>query len=392
MKKKVFLAGSLIWVLVALVALAVLVVSLSGGNLSKFLPGWLNVGTIGSSFTGAIDSNTPLIKEEKLSLDNISELSVGTQYQAIRLTLIDGGEIALRHYDQESAPTFTSDSSGGRLVVNIPQRNFVSINMMSPRLEIDLPRAYAGAVKLDSTSGGINLDEPAEWGDTALASTSGSIHFKGGISCGDLSIKTSSGSINLGDINAAAVITDSTSGSQRYEEVLAKGEVALKATSGSINSSKISATDVRIQSTSGSIRTDDITAAGNAKISTASASQNVGILKAAAYDINCTSGSLRYDGLSGAGNLNCMSGSITCGALEVKGDVSSTSTSGSQRLTLVPDQNFELKISVTSGAIRAPNVDLSYSDRQGKNAFGTVGDGGAGTLAIRSNSGSVTIN
>ena len=392
MKKNVYLIGALIWIIIAIAALAVLVVSISGASISKNLPEWLKFASLGDSLSGAIDSNTPLLKEETLSLDNINEINVGTQYQSIKMALIDGGNITIRHYDQESAPAANIESSSGAININIPHRNLISINMMAPRLEIDLPREYSGGVKLETSSGTISLDEHAEWGQTTLSSSSGSIRINSGLKCGDINISSNSGSVNMGNVVAQTIKSSSTSGLQRYEDIIAVSDVSITTSSGSINCSNIEAADLKLRSTSGTIRAEGINAIGNVDISTSSASQHVSALNAGTYDINSTSGAIRYDGLCGRGSINCTSGSINCEDLDVRGDVTIISSSGTQRLSLAPDQNFEVKISVTSGSIRASGIDLYYSDNQGKNAFGAVGDGSMGTLTIRSTSGSININ
>ena len=155
MKKTFFLIGVIAWSMIALVALAILIISLSGAGLSEYMPAWFRYG----SFSGTLNANTPSVKEETIPLGgDITELVVETHYQSINITLISGGsggEMAIRHYDIESAEPFTWETSGSKLSVSVPNRNFVSLNMMSPRLEIDLPQSYTGSVKLESSSGGV---------------------------------------------------------------------------------------------------------------------------------------------------------------------------------------------------------------------------------------------
>lgn len=427
MKKPVFLIGAIVWAVISIIALTALVIGLSGKSLSNSMPAWLKF----DSFSGIFSANTPLVKEESFSLAEIGELDISTQYQSIRITLNSGNELTVRQYDLESARLFSSETSGNKLNINIPSRYLASISMANPRLEIDLPRGYAKALKLASSSGSINLDGYIELGSTSISSSSGTVRLNSGLKCGDLSISTSSGSIHLGNTEASSININSSSGTLRLDELRADEGLILKSNSGSIHlgstqASSINirsasgslhldklqaAADILLKSTSGSISSEDITAKsftadsnsgtlrlGNigvtdqVNISTSSASQNLGHLQCETFTISSNSGSLRYDGISGTGNIDSSSGSISCNALDVRGDVSIKSTSGTQRITLAPEQNFEINISVSSGSIRASSLSLYYSDSNGKKAFGTVGNGGDRTLDLRSSSGSINIH
>lgn len=427
MKKPVFLVGAIVWAVIGLIALIILVIALNGKGSSHNLPPWLKF----DSFSGIFSANTPLMKEESFLLADISELDISTQYQSIRITLTGASYLTVRQYDLGSAKLFSADTSAHKLKINIPSRFLVSFSMANPRLEIDLPRSYSKAIKLNSSSGSINLDGYAEFDSTAISSSSGTIRVNSGLKCADLNIKTSSGSINLGnteassiDINsssgtlrldelkadeslilktdsgsihlgstkASSINIRSASGSQRLNKLQAAGDIMLKATSGSINSEDITAKSFTADSNSGALRLGNIDASGQVNISTSSASQNLGHLKCETFAISSNSGSLHYDGISGAGSVNNSSGSINCNSLDVRGDISIKSTSGTQRITLAPEQNFEINISVSSGSIRASSLSLYYSDNSGKKAFGTVGNGGDRTLSLRSSSGSINIH
>ena len=391
MKKPFFLAGAIVWAVIAAAALLLLASSLAGADLSGLIPGWTASGGIGGAFVNAVNSNTPLIKEEKFSAAGLNALEVSAKNQSIKITLTDGGEVAVRHYDIKSAPAFEAGVSGGKLSVDI-QRHYITLfNISSPRLEIDLPRAFSGNVSLKSASGSISLGGRGEWGSVSLDSVSGAVRFVGGLKCADLIINTVSGSVSLGDTHAGTAVIGSVSGALRLENLTFSGEGVLKNMSGSINAGNIAAAGLNIKSGSGAVRARDINVARQLHISSASGSQDAGYVKADDFTIKGLSGSLRYSGISGAGLVDCLSGSINIGALYVKGDVTVNSLSGTQRLTLAPDQNADIKISVMSGTIHAAGLDLSYTDKKGKNANGKIGNGSGGTLSIRAASGSVYI-
>jgi DUF4097 and DUF4098 domain-containing protein YvlB len=389
MRKRVFFTGAIIWTLIFIALISIIIITVTGSASIFNLGEFFNV----RSFSAAFDANTPLVKEETFTMAGVTELGVNALYQDIIIKLTDGVDMTVRHYDIDASP-FTSQTAAGGSIINIsvPTRVNVSINMANPRLEIDLPRSYAGAVKLDSSSGEINMNEYAEWSAATLISASGDVRFQAGIKCENLKIETSSGTVRLGDADANSINIKSASGDMRMNELRANGDIVLKSSSGTMRSSNITAVNLKIESLSGDINIGDVTVVGNADISSSSGSQYAGLVKTNTYKISGLSGTLRYSGLSGAGSVSSSSGTITCNALDVKGDVSFIAASGNQRISLAPDQNIEVKISVTSGDIRAPDLALYYTDRLGRNATGKVGDGSAGTLDVRSSSGNITIS
>ncbi len=427
MKKGLFLAGALVWAVIAVAALGVLGYALFTRD--------TNSSWFGGLFTNsqAWDDNE-LVKEESFTLSGIGELAFDVRYHNLDIVPVDGDVLTVRQYDQDAENLFAASSQAGRLAITIREGISFSIgvNFTMPRLEILLPRAYAAAMTLETSSGSVDVDSAVQWGNTGIATNSGTVRLEEGIACAALRVKTLSGSVHAGAIRAAtvevgtssgtqhldniyadgdvalssnsgsvntaditaggAVRVSSSSGTQRLDSITAAGDVALKSNSGSINCAGLAAADCTISSSSGTLDFGDIGVSGHLETGTSSASHNTGRVSAATYRINSTSGTLRYEGLAGRGSIETSSASINIGALDIKGDTAITSTSGTQRLTLADGQSFHVAISTNSGRIDADDIALSYSDREGDNAFGTVGSGQNGTLTLKSSSGSINID
>lgn len=400
MKKRVFFIGGIVWIVIAIAAVALLVAGLTG-KLS-----------IGGTDMFNLDGSQ-LVKEERFSAGGIDTLDVSVSYHSLRVTLVDDSEITVRQYDRDSQNLFTSRTDGGSLSIAIAPRNITSLFGINidPRLEIDLPRSYANDISLKTSSGTVRIREYMKCGALDVTTSSGSVSL-GDLELSSLSVSTSSGTQRLGSIySSGKVLLKSSSGSiscdtvtasgcevktnsgtQRLGDIGANGTLTLESTSGSITTGSLRAQDVSIKSNSGTLHHDNITAAGRLDISSSSGSQTADDVEAGTFDIGANSGTLNYGGISGAGSVETTSGSIRCGSLDVRGDVSVTSSSGTQRLTLADSPSFEIKISSSSGTIRTGDLDIYYSNKNGKSAFGTVGSGANGTLSIKSSSGSVTIN
>ena len=402
MKKTVFLAGAMIWAVIALMILVFFVGMLTKAWSPSFFKGGLTM----------FGENTKLVKEETFPIEGIHELSLGTYAHTINITWVEGNEMTVRQYDINSDVLFAADRQEGQLNINIPQRKVImtfGVNI-DPRLEVSLPRSYADTLALKTSSGTVRIEE--------------------GITCSALSIQTSSGSVRLGAVNADSVNISSNSGTQRLDNIRAAGWVSLHSTSGSIHCAEIDASGCNINTNSGTLRVEDIKvrenislestsgsihaenlhgqgvflksnsgtiscsalmASGDASVSSSSGSQNIGSVDAVSFHIGSNSGTLRYGNIVGTGSMASSSGSIHCGALDVKGNVSITSSSGTQRITLAADQSLELQVNTSSGSIRADGFGLSYTNDRGNSASATLGNG-EGSLRLKSSSGSVHLS
>lgn len=419
MKRKLLLAGAIVWTVIAVAMLVVFVLALTG-NLN--LKG-LSVDVMGS--------NNKLVKQETYDLDGIDKLNIATASQNIIINLVSGSEMTVRQYDIDDKNLFTEEKSAGTLSVKVESRIVIGILIYySPRLEIDLPAEYASAVNLASGSGSIKCPDAApSWGNVNVSTGSGSLNFTEGITGANLAIATGSGTVRLGDISADSLSVSTSSGSTHAANITAKGDVILKSGSGSINVGSIyagglsvvsssgtqkigaisisgrasvvsgsgsvriesvSTADLSISTSSGSIHCGDISADGFVNNTSGSGTQTVGLVSCERYEISGNSASLKYEGLSGRGSVTSGSGTVRCNSLDVRGDTSIKSGSGSVHLSLAADANFELDIVTGSGSIRAGDIELFYSNRS-DHAFATVGSGENGTLSISTGSGSVRI-
>jgi hypothetical protein len=217
-----------------------------------------------------------LLREESISLGTVNTLITETTYQRIGVTLHDGDDCTVRHYDYSKATPFTFVPHGHTLEIRLADRKIVGGFGFSadPRLEISIPRKYAESVDLTSVSGSVRIEGDVSWYGAALKTTSGSISIgqleaagnvsvnstsgsvrAGGIKGSEITVKTTSGSLNLGTVEAAgAVSLTSVSGSVRADSVTAESH-QIKTTSGSIHIGEIDRNKGEIRSTSGSIRT-----------------------------------------------------------------------------------------------------------------------------------------
>jgi lia operon protein LiaG len=263
MKRAVLLVGIGLWSLLALVVICVFIFGTTGG---ARVPGWV-VNLPGYSLN--IGENTVLVAEENFSLDEIQSLHVNATYQSVRIS-IGGDVLAVRYYDNAGAGEFSAEPVDGSLYIRTGRRAPVTIfgfGLNWPRLEITIPRNYAGNVSFVSTSGSLRLDGDAVWGDASFRSTSGSIRAYGNIKSEAISLSSTSGSINAGDITAGSIKSVSTSGSQKLGGLSADGMIELRSSSGSVRVGTVDSPEHKIRTSSGSITTGVLTGTGSVQSS-----------------------------------------------------------------------------------------------------------------------------
>jgi hypothetical protein len=319
MKKVFLLTGIVAWSILGLLILGVLFISLSGTDAPdwvKKLPGY--GGIWGERNMVNIGGNVSLRHEENFSIDGIDLLTIVADYQSIAVTLTNDDKLTVSHYDYDNADPFTSDAGTGVLSIRTQRRtiiNFLGFGINShPRLEISVPRSYAGHVSLTAVSGSIRIEETVTWGNTALQTTSGSVRLNAPGTFADFSAKTTSGSVRLaGAISGDTVGISSTSGSITLANCESEGQVFLKSVSGSIRSGNIRGADVTAESTSGSQHHGSIDAGGTIRLTAVSGTVRADAVRSPTHHIRTTSGSIRIGELTGNGEVRSTSGSVRTG-------------------------------------------------------------------------------
>lgn len=365
-REKFFLAGAIVWSVIALLILVFFVLALTGAlNLPELFGGRVAMG---------LNINTQLVKEESYSVDALDSISVSTSSHNVALKLVNGDKVTVRQYDSSEQNLFTATESGKSLDIEVKSTITIGISIGSPRLEIDIPEKYSEDILISTSSGAIDCspEKKPSWARTNISSSSGAIKLTAGIDCTELVVASSSGSVTVGSVSAS--------------------ELNISTTSGSMHLDKLSGDMLTVHTSSGTQHLGDIDISGSVSLESTSGSINTGSIESKNFDISSSSGSIRLDGISGSGNIGATSGSVNCGDLYLDGDVSIKTNSGSQRVNLPDGQDFELEITTNSGSIRTGDIEVYYSDKNGKNAHAEVGNGSGGTLSMKSTSGGIHLD
>jgi hypothetical protein len=304
MKKAIIIASIAAWGLAALLITYFLITGLRGD--SKVFNINVNAG-----------GDISLIHEESFSLEGMDTFYINTNYQSVRVELNNGDKLTVRHYDYSNADPFTAEPGGGALDIRAGRRTamggFFGFGVsVDPRLEISVPRSFAGNVSLTSASGSVRIEDSVTWGDVTLKTTSGSIRVNGTLTSSETDVQSVSGSVRLnGKVRCSGLNVRTTSGSVTVSNCETGGQVFLKSTSGSVRSGNITGADVTCETTSGSQTLGAVEASGTVRLTSVSGSVRADAVRASQHHIHTTSGSIRIGVIDrNKGEIRSTSGSI----------------------------------------------------------------------------------
>lgn len=189
----------------------------------------------------------PLGGAERISIDYISE--------AVTLRVVDGDDIMLREYFNSDDPDVmaeitVSGVTGEAIDIRHGARS-VLFSFLRGYVEVDLPRAFFGALRIKTVSGRVDAEGRLALEDLKISSTSGRLRVDAA-RAGTAALHTVSGSIHAGNLEAMVDI-QSTSGSIRVDT--AAGAGSYRSVSGSLYAAYTALVgDLTLTSTSGSIR------------------------------------------------------------------------------------------------------------------------------------------
>lgn len=339
MKKKLILAGIVVWVLIVGVIVTVIVAAARGGGISMF-------------------ADTKLVKEDNIKLEEQKNLIIECDSGAIEVVAGTGDEIKVEQYGgsrltEEELFQVKADSN----TIQIQQKNkirIVSLNFsLDERLVIEVPKKYAGNVELKNSSGGIRVKDHFVWDDLKISNSSGGIKLLDKVEANNVNVKVSSGGILI------------------EEKLTAAGTVELKSSSGGIKAlTEIEADTINVTASSGGIKLGDV--------------------MVNEFKLKCSSGHLRADSLSGGGEVRSTSGGMEIGLRNITSDVYTKSNSGGTKIYVDPDMEFSFTGKASSGGIKS-NFPMDINDNKNR-ASAVVGKNPSVQITSESSSGGIKIN
>lgn len=232
------------------------------------------------SFNGSVieKSNYDINEEKTSSLNGINSISINTSSTGINIipsnetglkAQLKGNVVSSSPY---SNPELECYASGSTVYVNVKNKTTVTFGFFSSTLKLDvyIPSNYAENLKVNSSSGSINIK---------------------GMKLSRLECNSSSGSISINDIAADEFICNSSSGSLRGDGLTTKSS-RITSSSGSKRITRFVG-DLKATSSSGSTRIEYVSFENNLDIDSSSGSVEIKLPENSQFYLDATSSSGR---------------------------------------------------------------------------------------------------
>lgn len=255
------------------------------------------------------------INEEKTSASSgVNEINVGTASTSINIIESDSSEIKAHLYGNVTTsskyqkPDLEFNLKGDTLTINVKNRTTVTFGFFNSSLKLDvfIPKDYNKDLKLNTSSGSINIKN-LKLGSLSMSTASGSSNIEN-ITAKDFSHSSSSGSLRADGLITEKAKSSSSSGSRRLFNFT--GDLTTNSSSGS--------TEIQYSSFNNSI-----------KANASSGSISITLPDNAEFELqaNASSGSIKCDFpiTMKESSRNRLSGTVGSGANKISINTSSGS-------------------------------------------------------------------
>lgn len=157
-----------------------------------------------------------------------------------------------------------------------------------PTTTIYLPEDSYGSLKINTTSGDIQIPEKYAFDGVKFNTVSGDVEALCSMT-GSIEADTTSGEVTFKNLNATDLDIDTISGNIVVSDSTVSGITSISATSGEISLTKLKTTDLKTNTVSGDVRLEDLDTK-TANIDTTSGDVSGNILGDHEYDVDTTSG------------------------------------------------------------------------------------------------------
>jgi lia operon protein LiaG len=224
--------------------------------LAVSLTGLLIYGISGGGWSW--NSQMSVQKQETVSLDGISNIKMDFSSENITITPIDGSEIKIvetcnRNLSEREKFTVSRDGSSLSVAQGQNRISFSFFGMsMNRKVELLIPRSYAGDLAVKLNSGNIVLSEDEAFKNLDCSLDSGNFEAAGLKIDSSATIQTDSGNVVVSSLASQAYNISVTSGNIRFGTLSGSGYI--KGTSGNIRVANLAIADYAdVRTTSGNI-------------------------------------------------------------------------------------------------------------------------------------------
>lgn len=243
--------------------------------------------------------------------------------------------------------------------------------------DISINRFTGSALRLESTTGSINIGDITLTGDLLLKTVTGDISV-GNISAVNADFHTVSGKVETGKMECDKARVEVSNGNVSLDDFIVAGGAVFKSSSGDISLSG-KAGDLSINTSVGSVSSSSLSADGSVEIKVTTGDIEITSLYALSADLSASSGNITITSLSaGQTRLRASSGNITISSL-FSGPLEISSSIGDIRIDSLDTESFSIETTIADvslslsspadGKIKTTTGDVYFSPLPGNTAL-----------------------
>lgn len=285
-----------------------------------------------SALTSCAHSNNPQMENElRFSLDDISEVALSYDEEAITFYEADGSKLVVKEYMTKDKNSYHAEIKQDNKSIHISEGGKpIFKSGFSRYIEVYLPVDYKEKLTVTTTDGNIDLSKV----DLKLSS---------------LRIDSAAGTLHLDSADASII--------------------HLSTTSGELDLDNVSGKQIRLETTSGKIKCEELKGA---------------------VTYTSTSGDIEVKSAVGAGSYKANnSGTLKVVYSEVTGDLSFFNKNDGINLMLPQDLEFDFEATTKNGSVSTTFQEKIKVENQ--TTYGTIGSNPTVTIKAETNNGNIRV-
>ena len=201
----------------------------------------------------------------------VTEIKVITRNMPVTVSPSNGDEITIRYYTADEDP-YEVSLERGVLTLKYEKENLFSSGSwftgstifngfnQNPMVEVVVPKAFAGALNLNTSNASVNVSGLTDSGDMTVVTSNGTVKLAD-LTAAQIRVTTSNSSLELIDIHSSLVKATTSNGRVNAEKLIVSGDVELRSSNGSVSVRQAAAKDrLTVNTSNGRVTVDQITA------------------------------------------------------------------------------------------------------------------------------------
>ncbi len=238
---------------------------------------------------------------EYVIADSYTDISIDTDTADILFVPYKGSETRVVCYEDIRSKHTVKAENGTLIITNVNNMKWydrIGINFDTPKITVNIPAGGYGDIKVDVTTGDMELPTGLNFNNIQLTVTTGDITNRA-LATGAIKIKTTTGDICVENVSAGSLDLSATTGKGKVTGSSVVGDIDVKISTGKMNITDVTCTNLTAKGTTGDLSLKNVILKGKFNIKRSTGDVRLYGCDAAELYINTTTGDVKGTLLSG---------------------------------------------------------------------------------------------